>query len=288
MKKIIYPSLLLMSLMLFSSSKNSFFTPTLEELREELLLSNTCTWYESEERDGKQEVIFERTNQKTGEQYKNYPYNQCTGGSTVALRYLFATGTITEIETWYDPKTYFKNNGFNQKFKDIFGVNPIAKIIPDANKSKEKGLRFFDNKALETIFNKLYAKPTTKIKGTEVTYQKIYDISLKEYVADMANTMALILKDKKQFEKMAKDYLNRLQKEKDFNGITVTNEYRETYFPEMEFKCKNYSATNAVNRLLGIMLRRQIDGTLPIVLNTIKTALKDYDKATFEKHKNSF
>ena len=104
----------------------------------------------------------------------------------------------------------------------------------------------------------------------------------------MADAMALILKDKEKFEKIAKEYLEKAQKDKDFNGITATNEYRENYFPDLEFKCKNYNATNAVNRLLGIMLRRQADGTLPIILNMLKTVLKDYDKETFEKHKNSF
>ncbi len=263
MKKIIYTSLFLMSFTLLSSSKNSFFTPTLEQLREELLLGNTCTWYENEERDGKPEVILDLTNEKTGEKYKNKPYNHCAGGTTIAFRYISAIGTITESETWYNPQTFFATNSFNQKFKDIFGVNPIAKVIPDANKSKEKGFRFFDNKAIETIFNKLYAKP-------------------------MVDVMAFILKDKKKFEKIAKEYLNKAQKDKNFNGITATNEYRETYFSDLEFKCKNYSATKAMNRLLGIMLRRQADGTLPIILNTLKTVLKDYDKETFEKHKNSF
>ncbi|TAE69856.1 MAG: hypothetical protein EAZ85_12615 [Bacteroidetes bacterium] len=285
MKKIIYGVLFLASFALFSSTKKPLTSISLEELREKLWLQNTCTWYESEEKNGKQEIIFDLVD-KMNYSYKNTPANQCKTITSVAFRYMYSMATITESETWYNPKTYFSDGSFSQKFKEIFGVDPIDKVIVDANGSKDKGFRFFNNKAIETIFNKLYVKPTTELQG--VAYQKIYDISLKEYMADMTDVIASILKDKKQFQKIAKEYLERVKKDKKFNGIDATNKYREKYFSQLFFKCKNYNGADAINRLLGIMLRRESDGTLKVMLNSLKTVLNDYDKQTFEKYKNIF
>ncbi len=285
MKKIVYTCLFLTSFILFSSSKKSYSPPTLEELKENLLYANTCTWYDAQ-RDGKPEIIFDREDKKSGEKYQNYPINQCSNSSSLGFKYFEAIGSITQSTNWYEPQTYFSENNFNQSFKDIFGVNPIDKVIPDANGSKEKGFRFFNNKSIETIFNKLYVKPSTKFQS--VTYQKVYDISLKEYFADVANVISIILKDKKNFDKIAKEYFKKATKDKDFNGITATDEYRKKHFPNLGFACKNYDNASSVNRLLGIMLRRQTDGTLKIALNSFKNMLKDYDNTTFEKYKNAF
>ncbi len=283
MKKIIYTGLVLASFLLFTSSQKRHVVPTLDELRENLFVSNTCTWYD-EEKEGKKEVVFSISN-KYGNS-KQTPHDQCTGGSSIALRYLFAVENITGCETWYNPKSFYKNSQFHQNFTTIFGVNPIDKVIPDANGKKETGFRFFNVKAMETIFTKLYAKPSTKYQG--VAYQKVYDLSLKTYVADMASVIASILKDKKKFEKVAQEYLDKAKKDKNFNGIDATDTYRQTHFAELSFACKNYDDTKAINRLLGIMLRRQSDGTLKVILGAFKNMLKDYDKETFEKYKNAF
>lgn len=283
MKKIIYLGLFLASFALFTSSKSQLNPPTIEQVRESFL-SNTSLNYYDPQQDGESDMVVEVFSIWTNEKIKAIPKTACYSSPAMMYNYLVNAVEYKNNQNWWLPETFYTTPDFKNNFKVLFGLDPIAKMmkIPQNNDNKIHTFKFFNPKALQAAFDKLYVKPETKFQS--LTYQKIYDVSFKEYFRESAEIITVILKDKKLFKKLATEYLKKATKEKDFNGLRLVNEYEFDHFSvaASSFKCSKF------NRVLSIMLRRDADASLPVMLSCFKTILKDYDKETFEKYKNNF
>ncbi len=174
-------------------------------------------------------------------------------------------------------------------FKQAFGKDlllfPGIKIAGKNYNGKTMYMNQFKADALKTAFDQLYKKPTENFDG--YTLQRIYDIAAKEYFRSCATVIADVMKKKKQFIQLAIDYKKQVMTNKTFYGpnASVKAEEKllgENYSPNID--CMDFGA----DRIIGIMMRRQIDGTLPTLLTCVKTILKDYDPEFYTTIQSKF
>jgi hypothetical protein len=184
---------------------------------------------------------------------------------------------------WYGD-SFFKN------YKRLLNVNLIKKRVELKNGTK---FNHFDALALEKTFQAMYKKPTEKFKGL-FTYQRIYDVSAKKAFAECADFIAEVMKNKKGFEKVANEYKQNMESE-EFYGASLPEKTWENIFDKSklvedgEYYYYNFEKNCGYgNDLMLMMVRRNIDGTLPTILKLFKQILQDYDKTTFEKYKDKF
>ncbi|MCS6820861.1 MAG: hypothetical protein NZ551_03235 [Microscillaceae bacterium] len=278
MKTKLYAVALLVSLALFFAFTQPALPPTLDEVRQNILLNTCLTPNRGAEDENTVTITSIFLNER--EVVKAVPQNQCEGSP--AYKYYGLVIALDEEAYWNWAAFYGKRSKFSQNFKALFGVEPIQKIIPlpsEKGLDEQYGFRFFNPQALKIAFDKLYVKPTTQFQ--KLTYQKIYDISLKDYFRDATMLIAEVLKNKPLFERLAKEYFEKAQKETNFEGQILTQTYEQKHYANVgQSQCVYF------NRILGMMLRRQTDGSLKVMLEALKTILKDYDPETYNRFKD--
>lgn len=177
------------------------------------------------------------------------------------------------------------------EFKQAFGKDLLGANVPLAGRNfdkKPKVMKQFKADALKAAFNKLYKKPTEDFDGFAM--QRIYDIAAKDYFRNCAQVVADVMKKKALFVKLSLDYKKQATTKKEFYGPDASYEAMkkilgEDYNPGQGTDgCMEYGA----DRILGIMMRRQLDGTLPTLLICAKTMLQDYDPEFYNTIKNAF
>jgi hypothetical protein len=131
----------------------------------------------------------------------------------------------------------------DRAFRARFGV-PLVK-------RRKNGFTEYDGEGLRTAFRAIYLPPTPRTK-------KLYQ-PLRGFVASSAYAAACVLSHRRQMERMARRY-------------AASGEYR----PE-DFACVDPESFVTV----GVILRRHLDGTLPVLLESLRTVLRDYDPETF-------
>jgi hypothetical protein len=152
-----------------------------------------------------------------------------------------------------------------QAFKDLTGVPIIKKkIVKD-----DRVLNQYSAAGLKAAFEKLYVPPSTELGG--VRAQTIYDTLFKTFVRKEANAMALLLE--------RRDFIAR--KSKTF----VAHSLESDVATEEQYKLAQElgGPLGEEPRLIGMVLRRHADGTLPQVITMLRTILKDFDRETFNK-----
>ncbi len=156
----------------------------------------------------------------------------------------------------------------------------------DLIKNRPKGGRtpdwfpHYDGALLAKAFDALYVKPSAERGG--FVAQKIYDFLFKEPMRQLAGDLPRILADKKALAELAAAYQAASKAE----GF-----YAPRYLDKPAADLSGPQGGDDEQRpvssvVLGMVLRRHLDGTLPLVVQKIKQVLKDYDKEAAAKVKH--
>lgn len=215
-----------------------------------------------------------------------YARRQCTVSPSL-IYYSFYLPLDTNA--YWNASSFSYNASVRGEFKNLFGEDILKDQITlpvgkNGDSQHPPVFRFFNGKAFSAAFKILYKKPGDEFQG--LVLQKIYDATLKDYDRDAGNAISHILSDKKLFKQLADDYLAKAKTDTSFDGVSFTNKAADTLIGKAVYS--QLKCMDASNRLVGIMLRREIDGTLPILLANFKAILKDYDPEYYTKVKDSF
>ncbi len=217
---------------------------------------------------------------------KAYVADQCQsmiGGFYGAFQQAIDEKASYSWQDWY-------GKSFSNNYQRLLSTNLIKKSVDIKSGTK---FNYFDEIALEKTFNALYKKPTEKFKGV-ATYQRIYDISVKGYGIEVADFIAKVMRNKKGFEKVTALYKKQMETSEEFYGNSYPDKTWQTIFPLAELEKDgdyyNYPQLKCgyASDILLMLIRRNIDGTLPTLLKCFKQILQDYDKTTFNSYKDTF
>jgi hypothetical protein len=135
----------------------------------------------------------------------------------------------------------------------------------------------YSGAGIQAVFNKLYQKPTAAFKG--IGLQKLYNVSAKQYLRDATDIVIAIMAKKTIWDAEVKRYMQEVTTKEEFYMGDFAGETYAKIFGETEMKeCAPY-----VNNMIGSMLRRGGDGSLPTLQVCLKTVLKDYDPEYYNK-----
>jgi hypothetical protein len=170
--------------------------------------------------------------------------------------------------------------GVRARMISLFGADVIKGKLKIPGKDYEGNPMFiyqYSGVGVQAVFNKLYQKPTATFKG--IGLQKLYNVSSKQYLRDATDIIIAIMAKKPIWDAEVKRYLQQVTTKEDFYmgdfaGETYTKIFGEKEMPE----CAPYA-----NQMIGSMLRRGGDGSLPTLILTLKTVLKDYDPEYYNK-----
>lgn len=151
-------------------------------------------------------------------------------------------------------------------FRDQFG----KALVKRRSGEGESALISYDVAGLQAAFDALYVKPVQTIGG--VPAKLVYDSLFKGFVAQKAEWVAHVLAKRPQLAAAARDYVAR-SAQPGFDGWAVADAFAKTLPP---------SGRGEV-RLVGTLIRRQADGTLPVLVRMLRTILSDYDPQTFQR-----
>ncbi len=215
-----------------------------------------------------------------------YARRQCTISPSLIY---YAFYLPLDTNAYWNAESFSYSAGVRGEFKNLFGEDILKDqiTIPYGDRDAMNHLpvfRFFNGKAFSAAFKILYKKPDNKFEG--MVLQKIYNATLKDYDRDAGNAISHILSNKKLFKQIADEYLAKAKSDTSFNGVSYINKAADTLIGKTLYK--QLTCMDASNRLLGIMLRRQIDGTLPVLLTNFKTVLKDYDPEFYAIIRDNF
>lgn len=170
---------------------------------------------------------------------------------------------------------------------DVFGVplwtRPIAGVEWDG----------FNPEAMRRAFQRLYVAPGTDLEG--VAAQVLYDVTLRDHLIELAADMARVMDKRPQFEKAAQRLVAELRRDPDFSVYEIAEGLADEINgkkpsadgddeTETERESENEEGIDMFT--VGQLLRRQVDGTFPVMRTAIRMILKDYDPATFRRLKD--
>ncbi len=194
-----------------------------------------------------------------------------------------------------DPINGYFSKEFNETFTQTFGKPILGKTITmasfyvdeDTKKKVFSEFTFYDKNGVQAAFDKLYVKPTEDFEGYSM--KKLYDLTAKEYMRDFTKLMVYLMNKKPLFIKISADYLAKAKADKNFKPRNVCPGYMKQLFPK-ELDAKQFTAFQGeiYESTLGSLIRRQCDGTMPVLLNCLKTVLKDYDPEALKLIKGKF
>ena len=156
--------------------------------------------------------------------------------------------------------------------KEIYGV-----ALFDPEKDTGTEIPRYDGKVLAAVADKLYLKPTDKLGAS--TAQAVYDAMFKQTVADFVHNIVRIESKlpKAKLAKLANDYKTAAAAKPSKPEATF---YGPDFLGEMTRKQLTDSKNPRGDALvLGVLLRRQLDGTWPVVTQLLKRVMADYDPA---------
>ena len=136
-----------------------------------------------------------------------------------------------------------------------------------------------DPEALRRAFHRLYLPPGTDLEG--IAAQALYDVTLREDVARLAGRMARVSTQQSRFAQAARQLADALRRDPDFSVYEIAEGLAE------ELNQPYPSADDDDERIdmfvAGQLLRRQLDGSLPVIRQAVRTILRDYDPETFRR-----
>jgi len=154
----------------------------------------------------------------------------------------------------------------------------------------------YDAQGLQQLFNRLYPPPGTSISG--IPSQQVYNLVFKDYVRGVAHIWSAAVSNAATFKQMAQRYAAKAfaNDSSHFDGFMYSIEHTPTILgvkwrdiasrrdAAQGGQVMGDNAYRYTDRLVGILLRRQIDGTLPTVLGCLKRVLRDYDPEAYAQY----
>ena len=207
-----------------------------------------------------------------GNAVKNNPSNQQYLIRSIQSSYYASPGYVYQYTQEIMGEAY-PSKQFVQKCKQQFGIAPFTKIVRTA---KNEPWHFWSGAAVEKIFRKYYGKPDNRFQ--QVSYGIIYQIAAKRYMQDYVYLLNHVLVDQKPlWDKICASYYTRALKDSSFDGSLESYYACEKLFTQTELQSFKVIQTNYLYHPIGELIRRQIDGSLPAILQCIRTILQDYD-----------
>lgn len=269
------------SLIMFSAFKIATAVKDVKEIRNEILGKIFKEeYYQSEYYTAAKfpdtTITFKPTQVREGEEFY-----KCV----LTKNNLYGIPYIYSIAKAVDPENSYGTSEYNETFKATFGANILAKRLKmaayyqdeDTKRKVYDTFTLYAKDGVQKAFDKLYVKPTADFEGYSM--QKLYKLAAKDYVRDFSKLLVYLLSTKKAvFEQAGKTYLLKATTDKDFYHRNVTGPAFKKLFPTEASKMQYPAFSEEINSgVIGSLLRRQCDGTLPTLVNCIKTVLKDYD-----------
>jgi hypothetical protein len=265
------------SVVMLSAFKINQKVKQVSEIRNEIL-DNLLVQRQYSSEDYNAETYPDTTitfNAKEGAEFKAV----LTKGNFYSIPYIYPIAKTIDAENSFGTKEY------NETFKATFGANILGKNVKMAafyvnDETKKKvydEFTFYAKDGIQKAFDKLYVKPTADFEGYSM--KKLYDLAAKDYVRDFSKLLVYLMVTKKAaFEQAGKTYLLKATTDKNFYHRDVCVAASKKLFPTEDSK-KQFKAfqDEIYEGTIGSLLRRQCDGTLPTLVNCIKTVLKDYD-----------
>jgi hypothetical protein len=182
--------------------------------------------------------------------------------------------------TIYNQSIY--STEFISAFKNDIGISPYTRVLRMPS-GEEWSL--WSGPAIEKVFNKYYGKPNTPFQ--QVTYQYIYNMSMKPYMDDYVAMLNYILVGKRnEFKAWSKIYYQKAVTAKQFSGTKISrdayNDLIKNFPGGSDASSKNMTTDEFI---VGQLLRRDIEGSLPVFLKCLRIFLKDYDPENYRKLK---
>jgi hypothetical protein len=200
-----------------------------------------------------------------------HPANLCGwDAGFMAMAFTSAVDTTWEGYTW----------PVRNRVAKLFGADVIKGSLKTAAKDYEDKpimITQYNGLGIQAVFNKLYQKPTTSFKG--IGLQKLYNASSKQFLRDATDIVVGIMSKKTIWDAEVKRYMQQVTTNPEFYMDDFASETFTKIFGEKEMaECAPYA-----NRMIGTMLRRAGDGSLPTMIPLLKTVLKDYDPEYYNK-----
>lgn len=212
-------------------------------------------------------------NNSEGKAMYYMPSSQCE--ESPAYFYYGLANCVSDMDKYEGYTATYKAN-----FKSAFGKDlmiPALKMKAVNNFKKPEMFNQFSGAGLKAAFDKLYKKPEATFEG--VAMQSIYNSALRDEFRAMAKVVMDVNKKKAAFVKEAAAYKTQALTNAKFDGQTFSEDATERLLG------KDDGTTTCIGwykgRVVGMMLRRQIDGSLPILITCMNTVLKDYDPDFF-------
>jgi hypothetical protein len=162
------------------------------------------------------------------------------------------------------------------RFKALFGKDILKQKISSARKdSRKTELHYFNAEAIQAAFNRTYLKSTGTFRG--VALQTIYNFTLKAYCRDAGEIIKRAFSQQELFNKLSSGYLEQVKKDTLFDGKAYSEKAAVQLLGEKAKRQYSCMEPRLSGTIIGMMLRRQCDGTLPVLMNCFKMLLKDYD-----------
>lgn len=170
---------------------------------------------------------------------------------------------------------------------------------PSRQTASRQTLAYYSPQALQQLFDRLYLPPTASVAG--VPARRVYDAVFRDYARGVAQVWAAALANGPALKALAQRYEAEAFAADTvlFDGFNFARDHAPSLLGpqlasdiEKHRQLLNQPATTTqasvplllADRLVGILLRRQMDGSLPTVLACFKRVLKDYDPEAYAQY----
>ncbi|XDD51297.1 hypothetical protein AB3N59_05910 [Leptospira sp. WS92.C1] len=162
----------------------------------------------------------------------------------------------------------------------LTGVSIVKKIEKLPNGSF---FVFYNSSGLILLFKKILDDRDSYLRSKNM--QTLYDANVKHWFRNKVSIIREIMKNKEQFRNSVRAYQNAVFHSSDFDGAIMSRRIAE------ELVCSKYEFRLAIDpekkecdeRWIGMLIRRQIDGSLPTLLSIIHRFLFVLDSEEYAR-----
>ena len=161
------------------------------------------------------------------------------------------------------------------------GLSVIRKIDPLPNSGF---LISYDAPALKKCFDMIFSFRTGSIRGK--TIKKIYEEKAQKWFRRRIELTRLILTKSTLLSDLAAEYEFAARSNPDFNGTYASWTMASKFGCSVLDPAQNFNKTSGIecdDRWIGMLARRKIDGTLPVLLDILNSVMREFDPEEFEK-----
>jgi hypothetical protein len=172
----------------------------------------------------------------------------------------------------------YPQEAFVAAFKKEIGTSPFTQTLITA---KKEAWHFWSGSAVVKVFKRYYGGPDNRFQ--QVTFGFMYQVAAKKYMTDYVKLINHLLHVKKsEWIKLCNDYKEKALHDSTFDGSMASFYASEKLFTAKELQSFKVIPINYLYIPLGQLMRRQIDGSLPSIVECLRIFLKDYDPENYQ------